>query len=294
MMTRFLLLPCFVVFSFAALFGCAHRMDRSSASASLNEIIEPAKDSRMTDQKTPLVLPVSLAIVMVPSKETGAERLPSTTLRKAAEKLKQQLLVSPKYVSSVSVVREDDIKNKISLEKIRAMYGADIAIFLSYQQDQRSNQKGAYGLLDVAIVGIFLIPGVETKTSSVIDGKVIHIPNNAIIFRASGMDERSTHSTSYAQDGTATEESINSILAATTELGNSLTKILSKFENYDFSQAVPVSLLSAANSTNAAHSKPINDYWGKIDNYKSTGGGTFGIVPLLISVAVCCIAWRRK
>lgn len=295
MMTRFSIFFCLIGLCFITFSGCAHNdIARSSSSASLSDIIVPVKDSRQTVQKTPLILPSSVAIVIVPSKQSYGNHVPNTTLRQAAEKLKQQLLANAKYISSVSVVTGDDIKEKISLEKIRAYYGADIAIILSYQQDQRSHQSGPAGLMDVTIVGIFLVPGVETKTSSIIDGKVIHIPSNAIIFRASGTDERSTHSTSYSVNGTAKEDSINSILAATTDFGNSLTKSLTKFDNYDFSQAVPVSVLTAGNSTDDTKGKPANDYWGKVDNYKSTGGGAFGIVPILISAAVCCVAWRRK
>lgn len=295
MITRFPILSCLVLFTFASLFGCAHHdFARSSSSAPLTEIIEPVKDSRLTIQKTPLTLPSSVAIVAVPSKQLYGNSVPNTILRQAAERLKQQLLANPKYVSSVAVVSADDIRDKISLENIRAIYATDIAIILSYQQDQRCTQSGAAGLLDVTIIGMFLVPGVETKTHSIIDGKVIHIPSNAIIFRASGTDERSTHSTSHSENGTATEESISSILAATTDFGNSLTKVLSKFDNYDFSQSVPVSVLTTGNSTDATEGKPANDYWGKVDNYKSTGGGAFGAIPLIISAVVCCAAWRRK
>ncbi len=295
MITRFFFFTCLVVCSFTTLFGCAHRdIARNSSSVSLSEIIEPIKDSRQTVQKTPLNLPAAVAIVIVPGKQSNSNHVPNTSLRQAAEKLKQQLLAEPKYISSVSVVTGDDVEKKISLENIRAMYATDIAIILSYQQDQRNNQSGVAGLMDVTIVGIFLVPGVETKTSSVIDGKVIHIPSNAIIFRASGTDERATYSTSHSEKGTAMEESIDSILAATSEFGKSLTKVLSKFDNYDFSQAVPMSVLTADDSKKSAKDRPANDYWGKVDNYKSTGGGAFGIVLLLISATVCYAAWRRK
>ena len=44
MMTRFSILSCLVAFSFATLFGCAHRdIARSSSSAPLTEIIETVK-----------------------------------------------------------------------------------------------------------------------------------------------------------------------------------------------------------------------------------------------------------
>jgi len=294
MVTRYLAFSCFVVTSLTALSGCAPHFTRSSSSAPLTEIIEPIKESRQLSQKTPLTLPASVAIITLPSKMSYGNIVPDTTLRQAAEKLKQQILAYPKYVGSVSVVTEDDIKAKISLEKIRAIYNADIAVILSHQQDQRSNQSGAAGLMDITIIGMFLVPGVEINTYSIIDGKVIHIPSNAIIFRASGTDERSTHCTTHSVYNTATEESINSILAATTDFGNSLTKSLSKFDNFDLSQATPASVLTSGNPTADIQGKPANDYWEKVDKFKSTGGGAFGIIPLLFSAAVCCAAWRRK
>jgi rhombotail lipoprotein len=291
-MTRFFISPCLVAFSLATLFGCVQHIKMSSSSAPLGAVIEPAKDSSQRTHKAQLRLPASVAIVtIVPNKPPY---VPYTTLRQAAEKLKQQLLTNPKYISSVAVVARDDMQGMISLENIQEIYGADIAITLSYQQDQRSSQSGAAGLMDIAIVGIFFVPGVEIKTSSVIDGRVIHIPSNSIIFRASGADERSSHSTTYSENSTAEEESINSILASTTDFGNSLSKVLTKFDNYDFSQAVPMAVLTAGNSADVAKGKPANDYWRNVDSYKSTGGGAFGIIPLLISSTLCWAAWCRK
>lgn len=278
------LLASFVFICSAALVGCAQQLTRSSSSASATRMIEPVKDSKQLSQKAPLSLPVSVAIVTVPSAD---KQVPYTTLRLASDKLKQQLLADTKYISSVAVVQSDDIKEKISLERLRSIYGSDIVIVLSYKQDQRGNQKGVFALIDATIVGAFLVPGVEMKTSTVIDGTVIHIPSSAIIFRASGTDERTSHSTSYAQDSSLTEESINGILAATADFGNSLTRTMTRFDNYDLSQAVRVSLPGADDAT------PANDYWKKVDTYKRTGGGAFGMIPLLFSAALVAAWWRK-
>ena len=295
MKTRTLVVSCLLAFSLVTQFGCAHQGEtRSSSSAPLGTLIEPVKDSRQVDRKAALTLPATVAILMAPGKQSDGIRLPDTTLRQAAEKLKKQLLANPKFIGSVAVATVEDTKGKISLEGLRASYAADIAVILSYQQDQRTGQSGAAGLMDAAIIGMFLVPGVETKTASVIDGMVVHIPSNAIIFRASGLDERSTHSTTHARKDTATEESISSLLAATTDFGNSLCKSLTKFENYDLSQAVPLSLQNTDISSNDAKGKPANDYWGSVNRYKSTGGGAFGLIPLFVSAAFACAAWRRR
>lgn len=295
MNSRSFLISCLAAFCYASFTGCSHHYAMNSSSLSLAEILEPTKDSRMASQKAPLSFPVAVAIINVPSNTRNyGQHVPNTTLRQAAEKLKQQLLSNSKYISSVAIVSQDDIKDKISLGKIRAIYTSDVAIILSHQQDQRSNQSGVAGLMDVTVVGAFLVPGVEIKTSSVIDGKVIHIPSNAIIFRASGTDDRTSYSTSFAEKGNITEESVISILAATNDFGNSLTKTLEKFDTFDLAQALPVSSLGNDEGNISANGKPANDYWQKVDTYKSTGGGAFGALALLLSIATCFAARRRK
>lgn len=276
--------------------GCAQNITRSSASTSFNKIIEPVADSRRVDRTTkPLTLPLSVAILTIPSSQ--GRHVPNTTLRLASEKLKEQLLAYPKYVNGVTIVEKDDLANKISLEKIGSGYGADVAIVLSYQQDQRTDQSGFFGLLDATGVGAFLVPGVALKTASIIDGKVIHIPSQAIIFRASGKDDRTGRSTSYGHQGALTQASIDSIVAATADFGNALTAKIDKFDKYDLSQAMTLSALAGGETKTGATGASRgegNDYWNEVNTFKRTGGGAFGFFPLLISAAICCAAWRRK
>ncbi len=295
---NFILYLALAVFSFVSLEGCHHQMSKTSSSVPLSSFIKPISDSRQIDKKTPLSFPASVSILFIPGgtmtkgvhNPSFYDGVPYTTLNKAAQELKKQLLTNPKYISSVTVVQADEALSNISLGNIRASYGTDIVIILSYKQDQRNSQTGVAGLLDITIVGAFVVPGVETTTSTLIDAKVIHIPNNALIFRTSGTDERSTYSTSYGEKSTAVDESINGIIAATTEIGNALTKTLSKFENYDISQAVPIANLYANESGNIQS----NDYWKKVDAYKSSGGGAFGFIPMFLALAVCYLARRRK
>jgi rhombotail lipoprotein len=292
MVKRISIFLCLVVFGVTTLSGCAQQIVRRSSSAPLAQIMEPVRDSRQTAQKTPLTFPATVAIVAVPGKE--GRSIPDTTLRQAAEKLKQQLLASPKYIGSVAVVTEDDMGGRLSLEKIRQVYAADVAIILSHHQDQRTSQSGMAGLMDATLVGLFVVPGVEIHTSTVVDGRVIHIPSNAIIFTASGANERTYHSTTFAREGNATEESLEGILAATAQFGTALTTKLAKFDTYDLSQAVPVSILTAGSPAEGAGGKPANDYWKKVDSYKATSGGAFGLVPVLIAAAAWSAARRRS
>lgn len=277
--------------------GCAHHnLSRSSSSAPLSEILEPMKDSRRAVDKAPLTLPASVAIVMVPAKGPGwgMTMVPPTTLRVAADELKQQLLAQPKYVRAVSIVSPEDMKSKISLEQIRDLYNADIAVMLSYVQDQRNNQNTVLGVLDLTIVGTYLIPGVATHTSSIVDGKVVHLASSAIIFRASGTDERSTHSTSQSEMSTANDESINSLKAAVSDFGKSLTNAIDKFDQSDFAKAPLLTALLGKETPNGTKAKPANDYWANVDSYKTSGGGAWGAPSLLLVAGLWGWLWRRR
>ncbi len=293
MMTRGLLLFCVVLFIGAICSGCGQHRNllRSAASVPLAEMIEPVKDSQQTAQKKPLKLPASVAIMFVPAK---LSYVPLTTLRQAAEQLKQQLLANPQYISSVALVSNDDMRSKMPLRAVQQVYAVDVAIILSYQQDQRNSQGGVAGFLDLTIVGNYIIPGVRTDTASFVDGKVVHIPSDALIFRASGADTRSAHSTSHSEQNVAIEESLASLLAATADFGKSLSQTLKKFDNYDLSQAVLMSALTTSPAGNSPTGKPANDYWRSVDTYKSSGGGAFGLLSLLISSALCYAIWRHS
>lgn len=191
------------------------------------------------------------------------------------------------------MVADAELREKITLGRIRELYGADIALLLSYQQDQLSSQKGWVGLADLTIIGAFLIPGVVTKTTTVVDGKVIHIPNEAMIFRTEGSSERTAHSPAVDQRATLRDEAIAGVLAATAELGRSLLKTLAEFDRYDLSRAVPLSVVVAGQPAGAGATRRSSDYWERVEGFKSAGGGALGFWPGLIAVLACWAAWRR-
>lgn len=85
--SRPLFLPLQLLFS-ALLAGCAAKdVVRSSASGALTDVIETVTTSELLEEKKPLALPATIAIVFVPSTERA--EIPRTSLHKAAEALKQ-------------------------------------------------------------------------------------------------------------------------------------------------------------------------------------------------------------
>ncbi len=287
-----LIFTFFVAFSLVSLSGCSRNdFIRSSSSAPLAEVINNVKDSRqIIDKKAPLTLPTSVAIIFVPS--TQSQSIPETTLHLAASNLKNQLLANSRFIKSVAIVSGDDLKSKISFDRIRALYAVDVVVLISYQQYQRTAQTGAAGLADLTILGAFLIPGVETITSTLVEGKLIHIANDAMIFKATGSDERSANSSSFSKESTQTDESIQGLLAATTDFGKSLSTTLENFKTYDASQAVSMSYVIGDDPSTTAKGKLTNDYWSKVDSYKSTRGGAFGPLAFILVIALCWVTRR--
>jgi rhombotail lipoprotein len=276
-----------------ALSGCAHNgRVRESSSISLDKVIESARDSRVTPDKSPLAFPASVAILMVP----GDGQVPDTVLHQAAEGLKKQLLENKRYIGSVSIVSTFDVNKRMTLGQVRASYAADVVVLIFYHQDQRTVQSGPAALLDIAVVPAFLVPGVNVHTATLIDGVVAHIPSNAVIFRTSGHEERTSNSTSYSEENVAAAAAVDSFNAAMVDFGKSLSNILNQFDQFDLSKAASMTALAESGSESGSavggDSEAANDYWRKVDSFKS-GGGSFGFGILLFFGVACVIARRR-
>jgi len=269
--------------------GCGTLGPRSSSSMDLGSVLEPVKDSLTSTAKKPLIFPTTVAVLMVPGKTF--RMVPSSTLRLAAEELKKGLLKNDKYINGVSIISADDTRGKISLNTIRDLYGADIVVVLSYEQDQRRTQNGFFAFMDMLIVPTFIFPSVKVTTSTVVDGKIIHIPSNAIIFRSSGTDERSTHLSRYSSEGSKTdEESIGGFISATNKFGENVGGKLLQLDKFDMSKAVSMNkFLEEPVGSQREQSSP-GDNWARVDSYKHSGGGAFGFLEIFLLVCMA-IFW---
>ena len=280
---RVLLRLLLLIMAVSMLQGCAMG-PRFSSSQNLSSILEPVKDSLASQDKKPLVFPAAVGILMVPPPSN--HEIPGSTLHLAAQELKKELLKNEKYVKAVSIVSASDFKEKITLNQISDLYGVDVLVIVSFEQDQRRVQNSVLALMNIAIVPAFIIPGVEVITSSIVDGKIVHIPSNAIIFRAGGLDERTENMTPFsAEGGGETEESIVSLASSVSELGKNISKILAGMEKIDPSTAVSMNnvIEDASRSANAdsGGADGSGKNWEKVDAYKRAGGGSISILELL-------------
>lgn len=289
---RYLTNIILALFLITSLQGCVIG-PRSSASQGLSQILDPVTDSLVSMDKEPLVFPSTIAILMVPSPDTNM--VPNSTLRLAAEELKQELLKNDKYINGVIVVSNSDIKEKITLKTLRKMYGVDIVAIISYQQDQRSSRNSFLSFLDLAIVPAYTIPSVKVTTSTVVDGKIVHIPSNAIIFRASGLNERSTHMTPVSsQENGTNEESIEGLKASIIDLGENVSNILTGLSEFDLSTAVSMDDVIEQSKISEENSSSLEGKsWEKVDNYKRSGGGSIDLIGLL-ALGIVFVGSKKK
>ena len=272
--------------------GCGTLEPRSSSSRNLASVLEPAKDSLSLTEKKPLVFPAPVAVLMIPG--DTFRMVPSSTLRLAAEELKKELLKNNAYINGVSIISTDDTRGKISLKTIRDLYGTDIVIVLSYEQDQRRTQGGFFTFLDIAIVPAFIVPSVKVTTSTVVDGKIIHIPSNAIIFRSDGTDERSTFLARISSEGSKTdEESISGFISATNKFGENVGKKLAQLDKFDMSQAVSMNKFMGEQAGSPKKENDPNNNWARVDTYKQSGGGAFGFLDIFLLGGVAIFWFTR-
>lgn len=271
--------------------GCSQNQSRSSRSQPLSSLIEPAKDSRQVEDKATLAFPASVAVIYVPSSDYS---IPRTAIMNSADALRQQLLADQKYIRSVTVVSLDDVASKVSLANIRALYDADMALIMTYEQDQSSQQSGPGGFVDGTIVGAFVVPSVSTTTTTRVEAKVVHIPSNALVFRHSAGDSRTSHNTSYGLPGAMRNESADSLLKATTALGDALLSTLQKFDNFDLSHAVSMDVLTADQVIDTTSHTTSDGNWNRVDRFKFSGGGSIDGIALFSGLAMWVIVRRRR
>ena len=129
------------------------------------------------------------------------------------------------------------------------------------------------------ILCVFVIAGLCANRSQAYD--VYSVNRDATNCRACHGDFRASPYTSKV-DGQSWADDLHDVHRNTMLSGDC--------ETCHFASRFPVHLDS---STGGTGGKPANDYWKKVDSYKATGGGAFGVVPLLIAAAVWSAARRR-
>ena len=92
------------------------------------------------------------------------------------------------FVKDIQVIPTDYLTPRGSfqnLDQIRAMYGVDEIVLLSYDQTQFTDE-GFLSITYWTIVGAYLVQGEKNDTQTMVDAVVYDIPSRKLLFRAPG------------------------------------------------------------------------------------------------------------
>ena len=184
--------------------GCANTARNVTSTA---EFLYPSTEEPVVSGTPVLTLPVSVGIAFVPGTSGFApSRLPVFVARAAGlsrgsmitEKQKVDLMqiVAGRFgkypfVRDVAIIPSDYLKPKggfENIDQIRATYGVDVMMLISYDQTQFTDQ-GALSLANLTIVGAYVVPAEKNETETMLEAVVLDIGSRKMLFRAPGTSQ---------------------------------------------------------------------------------------------------------
>jgi len=245
-------------------------------------------------QKKPLILPIKVGVAFVPADGRNLD-IPETTKKQVIDSVRAQLAVHKKYVAAAYSIPSTYLRPQggvAELEQVAREFDVDVIVLMAANQFQKHERNSLAAFLDITIIGAFIIPGNTVDTNTVLEAAVYHVPSRALIFRADGSDEKTSRSTQFTSSGAAQKDTVSSIEDATKKLVVALTDSLVKFEQFDVTNTTDIRPIgNTPTKKDASH----ENYWGRVNEYKTTGGGSFDAVWIFITaVGLVCAANIRK
>ncbi|QOX78243.1 rhombotarget lipoprotein [Trichlorobacter lovleyi] len=288
-----ILVACFVFCSGCASYNSGLRTVQKQSN--LASFLFSCNQPQTPAQKAPLQLPARVGVAFVPG-DPASSNLPETTKKEVIETVRAQLAKHTKYVAgaqaipSIYLTPRGGVQN---LEQVAQQFGVDVIVILGANQFQKHERNSLAALLDVTIIGQYLIPGNTVDTATVLEAAVYHVPSRALIFRTDGANKKRSRSTRYGSSQTAQNDAADSILDASKKLVVSIGEALVGFEKFDAATAQEIQPLptSATNTVNEQ-----KNYWDKANRYRSSGGGSFDLIWIALTGAglLCAARIRRQ
>ncbi len=116
-----------------------------------------------------------------------------------------------------------------NLDRLRAAFGVDLMVLLSYEQTRFSDTTGA-SLAYWTVLGAYLVKGEKNETRTILEAVVYDITSRALLFRASGSSASTARATPIGVGRVAREEGAAGFETATDELIASLQVALDAFK----------------------------------------------------------------
>lgn len=231
---------CLVIVALSfVLSGCAGSQARYTSN--VVEFLYPDKKVEEGVERKdvpPLVAPFKLGIAFVPdatSTVSGAQR---RTLSLSEQQKGDLMGKIASVVDQHPFVRETALipsqylvpKGAFgNLDQLRAMYGIDVILLMSYDQLQHTDE-GALSIMYWTLIGAYVVSGEKNDTSTMIDAAAFYIPSRKMIFRASGNSHVKASATLVNLSEQLRKDSYAGFEKAADDLGTNLQEQLALFE----------------------------------------------------------------
>jgi rhombotail lipoprotein len=177
----FLLIPC------AALAACSSWTPTRRTNSALDFLYPEGMTSAQPAQDVVLKMPLRVGLAFAPNRDREADPI--------TEQQKQKLLrdVAAAFQAHKGIGHLEAIPTAYlqpgggftNLDQIRASFGLDLMVLVSYDQTQFTESTRASWTY-LTVVGPLLIEGDKNDTRTVVDAVVYDIQSRALLFRAAG------------------------------------------------------------------------------------------------------------
>ena len=246
-------------------------------------------------QKVPLTLPARVGVTFVPD-DPASTNIPETTKKEVIDAVRSQLAKHTKYVAMpqsippMYLIPKGGVNN---LDQVARQFDVDVIVILGVNQFQKHERNPLAAFLDITIIGAFVIPGNKVDTSTVLEAAVYHVHSRALIFRTDGADEQSSRSSLFGSFQTAQNDAVSSIEGASKKLVESIGNALVNFQKFDVAKATEIRPIAETSGKNEKETE--QNYWGRVREYRSTGGGSFDAIWIIMAgVGLICAANIHK
>jgi rhombotail lipoprotein len=280
----------------ALLTGCAHSGNSytTQKQSNLAEFLFGGNELQHPAQKVPLTLPAKVGVMFVPSDPLTAN-IPEVTKREAVEAVRSELAKHTKYIAgahnipSAYLIPKGGVTN---LDQVAKQFDVDVIVILGGNQFQKHERNPLAAFMDITVVGMFVIPGTTVDTSTVLEAAVYHVPSRALVCRTDGIDRKKSRSSQFGSSKSVQNDAESSIEDASKKLVISIAEALAGFEKFDVSRTTEIKPVAVPADKSGNEQE---NYWGRVSQYRSTGGGSCDIIWIIMTgTAIVCASTRSK
>ena len=176
--------------------GCAVRS--ANVKSSVVDYLYPDQEAAQAAKTPKLTFPMKMGIAFVPESGATSSNIPGGQIIPKNFLTEQQRIdlmetigehmKKHSIIGHVVIIPSSNLKSKggfVNLNQIRALYGIDQILLLSYDQSQFTDEGAATATYWTGI-GAYLVAGEKNRTHTILEANVFDIESQKMLFRSVG------------------------------------------------------------------------------------------------------------